>query len=281
MPTSPEPTELELLAKAIGDAGSEADADRGVLAKAVSDLGMGFKSALDQALEIIKLEKAAHNSGTGPKPAHAQGPGNLGKGDEEDDPSTTADDHLSEDRGGAPPEDETGAGAEDMALGGDGMFDVTKFVQGMKAQNDRIEAQNRGLAKMLKAQDVENGRLRALVVSVLETQVSTTAPMAKAVQDLLGKLADVPEMAMHLGTQMPNSRAFGRHGVPKHEKPKHAATGFLGGTQLMERRVLAKAVAKNVIDEDVLRRFNLTRAFHTDADTSHTIRQQVEHLLTP
>jgi hypothetical protein len=154
-----------------------------------------------------------------------------------------------------------------------GLFDVTRFVQDMKSQNTRIE-------RLLKAQAVDNKRTRALVVQVLETQVATTGPMAKAVQELLTMLGDVPEQALRLGGHLPSRRALARHGVEKHKKPEHAATGFLGGNQLTERRVLAKAVNKSVIDENVLRRFNLTRAFDDDADRSNEIRLQVETLLT-
>jgi hypothetical protein len=88
--------ELGELATELGTIGSNADQERGVLSKAVGDFATGMSSALNQALEIIRLEKGKQHGGFGGtgKPFNPSSVGAGYKADG-DDPDTSSDDHLS------------------------------------------------------------------------------------------------------------------------------------------------------------------------------------------
>jgi hypothetical protein len=254
---------LDNLATEIGAAGAAEDGAVGVLAKAVSDLGSGVTDALKDALAVLRMEKG--EGVNTPKPAHTK-PSSMSKADGEDDPDTVADDHLSEDRGGSPDEDEGGAGYEDMELGGD-LFDVTEFLTGMEKRQTRME-------KAMRQSRAENAALRQLCTTILQTQVATTAPMAKAVQELLSKLGEIPEVPMHLG--VPNARSLSRV-VPIRQT---RTGGFLAGTidSRSEKQLLAKGLSNRVISEAQLRHYNHTGTFEPDEKAHARIVKDFETL---
>jgi hypothetical protein len=287
--------ELDQLAEQIGAAGAAEDGAVGVLAKAVSDLGSGVTDALKDALAVLRLEKGAPSYSTGagdtakPTPAHEKGQsepsgstythakgGGMLKGDEE-----IADDHLENDRGGeedsapgdSPDEDEGGAGYEDMEMGGD-LLDVTEFVASMARDNrilrKAVTAQGRLLREL--AKDVKANR--SLTTTVLQTQVATVAPLAKATQELLDAVSQIPEPSRFGGR--PTRRALDRHQVTS---TIPAAPGsFLGGDQVSERRILAKGMQKGVISEIMMSRYNRTRKFADNDQTHEAIVTQLQQL---
>lgn len=232
--------ELDELANTIGAQGAAEDDAIGTLAKAVSELGSGFSSAMRDALAIIKMEKGkAAPTSEEDSDDDGESAEQEGADDDSGEGEAAGEDENSEDEGGA--------GFEDMQLGD--YIDVTELMgdlfemnKSLVATNANLETQNGEILAMVKGQAKEIKELRDLTVQVLTTQVATSAPMAKGVQDLISMLGNIPEGGVVSHRIIPSRRALERNGI----KPNLQV-------QALSKAQMAKAMQASIIGEDSVR----------------------------
>lgn len=230
--------ELETMAAEIGKVGAEDD-------DAIKALVKGVQDGFNRILDLFKAKGKASE-------------------EEEDD----------EDTGDSEEEDDKGPGYEDMQMGQRGtvipseqaeMVDGTQFMLDAVAFMRQADANVRELSKAVKALRAENSAILEAVAQAALANAETTVPLAKAVVDVRARLLSVPA-----ASPTPRDRL-----TPVATLSDKA---LIGGSELSEKRALAKAINAGIIDSRHMALFHQSRRFAPDDAQATDLRKRIEAL---
>lgn len=231
-------------ADAIAADGKDRDNALTVMAKGMAD---GIRALAGAAVALSKGKGDDKAAGAKVDDGDEDEADDKGKGDGDEDDASDGD--------GDEPEDKAGPGFEDMGKGREGedvMVDVTANVLAIEADMAALRKENKGLRKMLKAQDAKIDGVTDQLNRLAGGLAATLAPMNKALVRVSDQLLDLPAAVHDPGL------ARRRHAV------RAVAEGTGDGSVLLDKVKLAKALQARVIDEDQLGLYRRTGKFSGD-----------------
>lgn len=260
--------DLERLANEIGEAGAKDDIATGEILTGFQQMTKGISDAIGSVVTMLKA--APPPPAKGPPPAPPGGGDQEPDNDEDDEPGAQAGQTpppAPARRGKPQPKQDPDAGYQDMQMGGEGeeFLDVEELIRDNVAE---LKRGRQDRARMLKAIEDQNALLR----QVLETQIATTAPLAKGIAAVGQALVQLPG-----GSIVPSAKVAGGPNPFFDTK----AAGRIGALDARARGVvMVKALQKGVVSDLDVARFNATGSFTPDAEANKTVVAAVEALIS-
>lgn len=250
---------------AIAKEGADRDGALVTLSKGMAD---GFRGLVD-LLKAMAPKPGAPKPGA-PEPDGDEGAGGAGDGDGDETPKDDdddGDDNATEPDGDEPP----GPGFVDNTMtkgaNGEEFVDITEHFLALEPRLVKQAKEIKALRKAVADGNKELTEIKGLLHGFVRAYADTQQPLAKAVMDVRGALADLPGAVHNPGLDA--RRVVVRHAIDVAAKAEEA-----GVTPVK----LSKALRDRVISEDQFREFKRTGAFSSEEATNVAILEKVKAL---